>query len=352
MHGGAQAAATQAGADPATAPTDAKRSSDVDMGEASDDTPHTLRLTFHEQDFAVFPARSDHGPVYLAARPDADEPERVAAPELVVPEDAYWDPLESFFAALRVPEALGEFLDTDTALSLAFPDLDLSVQEDDMYTREISLHDVCLLALGFGIQASVQVVVTQVLRFISRYNELATMMNDADEASWEAHSGVEIEDDTDAADEPPSDARAAGAGKEQAEEGSEAGVDEDEPEVGRRGAGDHVARVLHVPRAVGEDEAAAGGREVAVGDVDGDALLALGTQAVDKQREVHAVEAAVGGGALHGLHLVCKHGLGVIEQAADEGGLAVINGAGGAQAQGIALLEGADIRREGGGHQK
>ena len=87
-----------------------------------------------------------------------------------------------------------------------------------------------------------QVVVTQVPRFISRYNELATMMNDADEASWEAHSGVEIEDDTDAADEPPSDARAAGAGKEQAEEGSEAGVDEDD---GAEEAEEVIPALLH-----------------------------------------------------------------------------------------------------------
>ena len=65
-----------------------------------------------------------------------------------------------------------------------------------------------------------------------------------------------------------------------------AGVDEEHDDVGRRAAGDHVARVLHVPGAVGEDERAVGRREVAVGDVDRDALLALGAQAVGEQREV------------------------------------------------------------------
>ena len=52
------------------------------------------------------------------------------------------------------------------------------------------------------------------------------------------------------------------------------------------GAGDHVARVADVARRVGEDERAPRGGEEAVGDVDRDALLALGAQAVGEQREV------------------------------------------------------------------
>ena len=71
-----------------------------------------------------------------------------------------------------------------------------------------------------------------------------------------------------------------------------AGVDEDQREVGGRRAGDHVARVLDVAGRVGDDELARRRREVAVGDVDRDALLALGAQAVGEQREVHAFLAA------------------------------------------------------------
>ena len=63
-------------------------------------------------------------------------------------------------------------------------------------------------------------------------------------------------------------------------------VDEDDREVGRRRAGDHVARVADVAGGVGDDEAAPRRREVAVRDVDRDALLALGAQAVGEQREV------------------------------------------------------------------
>ena len=65
-------------------------------------------------------------------------------------------------------------------------------------------------------------------------------------------------------------------------------VDQDHRQVGGRGAGDHVARVLLVARRVGDDELAPLGGEEAVGDIDGDALLALGGQAVDQQREIDA----------------------------------------------------------------
>ena len=73
-----------------------------------------------------------------------------------------------------------------------------------------------------------------------------------------------------------------------------AGVEQDQRDVGRRGAGDHVPGVLDVARGVRDDELAARGREVAVGDVDRDALLALGAQAVGQQRQVRVVVAAVG----------------------------------------------------------
>ena len=53
-------------------------------------------------------------------------------------------------------------------------------------------------------------------------------------------------------------------------------VDQDHRQIRGRGAGDHVARIALVAGGVGDDELAAGGLEVAVGDVDRDALLALG----------------------------------------------------------------------------
>ena len=116
-----------------------------------------------------------------------------------------------------------------------------------------------------------------------------------------------------------------------------AGVDEDDRRVGGGGAGDHVARVLLVARRVGEDELALGGGEVAVGDVDRDALLALGAQAVGEQREVErAVAVAALGGLGDLLELVLEDLLGVVEQAPDQGALAVVDRPGGGQAQQVA----------------
>ena len=106
-------------------------------------------------------------------------------------------------------------------------------------------------------------------------------------------------------------------------------VDQQQREVGGRGAGDHVARVLRVAGAVGEDEAPPRRGERAVGDVDRDALLALGAQAVGEQREVEPVDAAL----LDVRELVGEHGLGVVEQAADQRRLAVVDAAGGGEAQ-------------------
>ena len=65
-----------------------------------------------------------------------------------------------------------------------------------------------------------------------------------------------------------------------------AGIDQQDGEIGVRRAGRHVARELLVARRVGDDEGAPRAGEEAVGDVDGDALLALGLQPVEQQREV------------------------------------------------------------------
>ena len=101
-----------------------------------------------------------------------------------------------------------------------------------------------------------------------------------------------------------------------------AGVHQHHGHVGGGGAGGHVAGVLLVAGRVGDDEPAARGGEVAVGHVDGDALLALGLQAVHQQRQVGgvpggAVAAAVTG---QGGGLVVEHAAGVVQQAADQGG--------------------------------
>ena len=72
----------------------------------------------------------------------------------------------------------------------------------------------------------------------------------------------------------------------------------------------------------------AGRREVAVGDVDRDALLALGAQAVGEQRQVGVVEALAPADLLDRVEGVGQHRVRVEQQPADQGRLAVVHGAG------------------------
>jgi hypothetical protein len=72
--------------------------------------------------------------------------------------------------------------------------------------------------------------------------------------------------------------------------------------------------------------------EVAVGDVDRDALLALGAQSVGQQGEVDVAVATPARGLLDVLELVLEDRLRVVQEAADEGGLAVVDRAGGGEA--------------------
>ena len=137
-----------------------------------------------------------------------------------------------------------------------------------------------------------------------------------------------------------------------------AGVHQQHDDVGRGAAGDRVAGVLHVPGAVGQDEGALRGGEVAVGDVDRDALLPLSPQTVGQQGEVGAGQAPIQADLLDGGQLVAQYGLGVEKQAAHERGLAVVDAAGRGQPQqragggGACLGLGGDVGEGGGAHQK
>ena len=123
-------------------------------------------------------------------------------------------------------------------------------------------------------------------------------------------------------------------------------VEQDHGAVGGRGAGDHVARVLLVPRRVGDDVLAGVGREEAVGDVDRDPLLALGGEPVEEEREVEllalrAVALRVG---LERGQLVLEEHLRLVEQPADQRALAVVDGAARDEAQEALVLVRLEVR--------
>ena len=124
-----------------------------------------------------------------------------------------------------------------------------------------------------------------------------------------------------------------------------AGVDEHQGDIGDGRSGHHVPGVLRMPGSVGQNKAPLGRREVAVGDIDGDALLAFGSQAVGQQRQVHLLIAVAAAGLLDRIELVLEDRLGVVQQATDERGLAVVDRTGGSDPK----LTGSGA---GGGHQK
>ncbi len=95
-----------------------------------------------------------------------------------------------------------------------------------------------------------------------------------------------------------------------------------------------------MPGRVGDDELALVGREEAVGDVDRDALLALGGEAIDEQREVElaALRADLLRVGLERRELVLEDHLRVVEQPADQRGLAVVDAAAGDEAQQALVL--------------
>ena len=104
------------------------------------------------------------------------------------------------------------------------------------------------------------------------------------------------------------------------------GIDQDDGEIGGGGAGGHVAGILFVAGRIGDNEAAARGGEEAPGDIDGDALLAFGLQPVEQQRIINL---AAGGAMLAAVirqraQRVVHDGLAVVQQAADQRGLAVV----------------------------
>ena len=64
------------------------------------------------------------------------------------------------------------------------------------------------------------------------------------------------------------------------------GVDQHDGGIGGRSARNHVAGVLFVAGGVGNDEFALGRGEIAVSHINGNALLALGSQAVGEAGEI------------------------------------------------------------------
>ena len=124
-------------------------------------------------------------------------------------------------------------------------------------------------------------------------------------------------------------------------EDAAAGIDQEHGEVAIRRARRHVARVLHMAGRIGDDELPPRRRKIAVGDVDGDLLLALGLQSVDQQGKVERRCPAGARTALAmpgALHLILEHQMRIVEETADQRAFAVVHAAAGEKAQEAAIL--------------
>lgn len=95
-----------------------------------------------------------------------------------------------------------------------------------------------------------------------------------------------------------------------------------------------------MPWGIGDDKFAFFGREIAIGHVDGDALFALGLQAVHQQRQIEllALGADAFAVAVQRRQLILVDLAGIVQQATDQGAFAVVDAAAGQKAQQALVL--------------
>jgi hypothetical protein len=88
-------------------------------------------------------------------------------------------------------------------------------------------------------------------------------------------------------------------------------------------------------RRVGDDEAPRRGGKEAVGDVDGDALLSLGLQAIDQERKVEArpLRAELARISFQGSRLVFEDRARIVQQPPNQRRLAIVDAAAGDEAK-------------------
>ena len=101
-------------------------------------------------------------------------------------------------------------------------------------------------------------------------------------------------------------------------------VDDQQSRIGLRGAGDHVAQEFGVAGRVDQHHVARGRAETDLAGVDGDALVALGLQRVEQERPFERHAAALGDG-FELLELAVGEISGLVQQAADQRRLAMID---------------------------
>jgi hypothetical protein len=127
-----------------------------------------------------------------------------------------------------------------------------------------------------------------------------------------------------------------------------AGIDQNDRQVAGGRPGGHVAGVLLVAGGIGNDELALRRGEITVGHIDGDALLTLGLQAIDQQRQIDVLASGTDllRIASNGLQMILIDHLRVMQQAADQRALAVVDVAAGEETQELLALVLRQVRED------
>lgn len=172
------------------APTTSHQDASADLNPTLT-APPPIHLIFNDQSFALFSTDSQ-STSYLSWDEAGTSIISTPAPPLPIPVSAFHSTLDTFFESLRVPNALGDFLQEDhTELILEFPELELTIGEDNVHTQSVGLTDLQHLHTASGLQDSLCVKVTEAQRFISLYNLLAEQVQQQQIQQFEEEGGVE-----------------------------------------------------------------------------------------------------------------------------------------------------------------
>src|SRR5215207_5882285 len=124
-----------------------------------------------------------------------------------------------------------------------------------------------------------------------------------------------------------------------------AGIDKYNGEFGGRRPGRHITGVLLMARRIGNDELAPVGGERTIGHINGNTLLALGSETINQKSKIElaALCSQAFRISFERGELIFEQHLGFIEQASDQRGLSIIDAAAGNETQKILALLRAQI---------
>ncbi|KAK0541526.1 hypothetical protein OC835_000095 [Tilletia horrida] len=137
---------------------------DADAGE---DFLPTVLIEFEESLFDLFAQQAGDG---------RNDSEANAIP-LKAPPDILDQPLSTLFATLRIPDALGEFLEKDTQLVLRSPEVDLEMLESDVTAGQVLLQDFLDIHPSNANGDAVQLRFAQRQPFLARFKALGGVVN-------------------------------------------------------------------------------------------------------------------------------------------------------------------------------